>query len=91
MIVIPPQFNEEFLHWFRERTEDTWRNYHTRTFQEFVVSGVSGRNWQQETRWLNGLNEQEIAAIEQQYNLRFPSDYRLFLKFWVSFCFRKIT
>jgi hypothetical protein len=32
------------------------------------------------TRWLNGLNEQDLAAIEQQYSLRFPPDYRLFLK-----------
>jgi hypothetical protein len=77
---IPLHFNEAFLHWFRERTEETWRNYRTRTFEEFVASGVGGRDWQQGTRWLNGLSDQQITAIEQQYRLRFPPDYRLFLK-----------
>jgi hypothetical protein len=77
---IPQQFNEAFLHWFRDQTEDTWRNYHTRTFEQFVASRVGGRDWQQGTRWLNGLSEQEIAAIEEQYHPCFPPDYRLFLK-----------
>ncbi len=76
---IPQQFNEAFLLWFRDRTEDTWRNYRTRTFEEFVASRVGGRDWQQGTRWLKGLDEQRIAAIEQQYQLCFPPDYRLFL------------
>jgi hypothetical protein len=80
MIAIPQQFNEEFLHWFRQRTEATWLHYRTRTFEEFVASGVGGRDWQQGTRWLNGLSEQDIVAIEQQYDLPFPPDYRLFLK-----------
>lgn len=80
MIAIPQHFNEEFLRWFRERTEDAWRHYHTRTFKDFVASGVGGRDWRQGTRWLNGLSEQEIAAVEQRYSLQFPPDYRLFLK-----------
>lgn len=80
MVAIPRHFNEEFLHWFRERTENTWRDYHTRTFEEFVASGVGGRDWQQGTHWLNGLSEQQITVIEQQYNLRFPPDYCLFLR-----------
>ena len=74
MKAIPPHFNEDFLHWFRQQTEDTWLHYRTRTLEEFVASGVGGRDWQQGTRWLNGLSEQEIAAIEQQYSLRFPTD-----------------
>jgi len=30
-------------------------------------------------RWLPGLSEEEIAALEQTWNVRFPPDYRLFL------------
>src|ERR1700730_13488422 len=77
---IPQHFDEAFLHWFRERTEEAWRRYRTRTFEEFVASQVGGSDWQQGTRWLGGLSEQEIATIEQRYHVRFPSDYRLFLQ-----------
>ena len=77
---IPSHFDETFLHWFREQTEETWQSYRTFSFEEFVASRVGGSDWQQGTCWLNGLNEQEITAIEQRYHLRFPPDYRLFLK-----------
>jgi hypothetical protein len=69
---IPQHFDEAFLRWFRERTEETWRRYQTRTFEEFVASRVGGHDWQQGTRWLGGLSEQEIATIEQHYHVRFP-------------------
>ena len=77
---IPQHFDEAFLRWFRERTEETWQRYQTRTFEEMVASRVGGHDWQQGTRWLGGLSEQEIATIEQRYHLRFPPDYRLFLQ-----------
>ena len=77
---IPQHFDEAFLRWFRERTEETWQRYQTRTFEEFVASRVGGRDWQQGTRWLSGLSEQEIVTIEQHYHVRFPPDYRLFLQ-----------
>jgi hypothetical protein len=77
---IPEHFDEAFLRWFRERTEETWQRYQTRTFEDFVASGVGGRDWQQGTRWLDGLREQEIVSIEQYYQVRFPPDYRLFLQ-----------
>lgn len=75
----PQHFDETFLRWFQERTEETWRGYQTTTFEEFVASQVGGRDWQQGTRWLSGLREQEIVAIEQHYQVRFLPDYRLFL------------
>jgi hypothetical protein len=77
---IPQHFDEAFLRWFRERTEETWQRYQTRTFEEFVASRVGGRDWQQGTHWLSGLSEQEIVTIEQHYHVRFPPDYRLFLQ-----------
>ena len=76
---IPQRFDKAFLCWFRERTEDTWRNYRVRTFKAFETSRVGGSDWQQGTHWLNGLSEQEIATIEQYYHVRFPPDYHLFL------------
>jgi hypothetical protein len=66
---IPQCFNEAFLSWFRECTEETWRNYQTKTFEEFVVSGIGRRDWQQGTRWLNGLSDQQITTIEQRYDM----------------------
>ena len=77
---IPQHFDEAFLSWFQERTEETWRRYKTKTFEEFVAGGSGGSDWQRGTRWLGGLSEQEIAVIEQRYDLRFPADYRLFLR-----------
>src|SRR5260370_13855027 len=78
---IPQHFDEAFLRWFHERTEETWRSYRTTTFEEFVASRVRGRDcWQQGTRWLGGLSEQEIATIEKNYHLCFPPDYRLSLQ-----------
>jgi len=76
----PQHFDEAFLRWFREQTEDAWRTYQTRTFEDFAASGVGGDDWQTGTCWSGGLSEQEIVAIEQQYHVRFPPDYRLFLQ-----------
>jgi hypothetical protein len=77
---IPQHFDEAFLRWFREQTEERWQRYQTRTFEEFVASRVGGCDWQQGTRWLSGLSEQEIVTIEQHYQVPFPPDYRLFLQ-----------
>ena len=69
---IPSYFDETFLRWFRERTEASWQAYRTRTFDEYVAEEVGGENWQQGTRWLGRLSEQEILDIEQHHQLRFP-------------------
>lgn len=82
---IPPQFDEQFLDLFRERTEAYWATLPQQTPEEvlaqFVNAGVGGSSWQPNTCWLSGLREDEIAAIEKQWNLRFPPDYRLFLRY----------
>jgi len=77
---IPQHFDEAFLSWFQERTEEAWQRYKTKTFEEYVAGGIGGSAWQQGTRWLGGLSEEEIAVIEQRYDVRFPPDYRLFLR-----------
>src|SRR5258708_30735433 len=75
---VPQHFDSAFLHWFQERTEETWQNYQTRTFESFVAARVGGSDWQQGTRWLGGLDEQEIASNEQAYQIRFPPHYGFF-------------
>lgn len=77
---VPQHFDRAFLRWFQERTEETWQKYQTRTLENYVTSRVVGDDWQPGTRWLNGLKEQEIVAIEGHYQLHFPPDYRLFLQ-----------
>lgn len=59
---IPPRFGEEFLYWFRQRTEAAWAGGYPRQ------------------RWLPGLSDEEIAGIECTWAIRFPPDYRLFLR-----------
>lgn len=79
MAAIPVEFGEEFLTWFQERTEATWSTYPTPTLEALAARRMIGCDWQPGTRWLGGLSEEQIAAVERQWSLRFPPDYRLFL------------
>lgn len=83
-MAIPPEFNEEFLLWFRARTEATWAKYPLHSVESFLAaekehSGLFP-DWQRGTRWLDPLTDEEIDAIEEQWKVRFPPDYRLFYK-----------
>src|SRR5689334_11660346 len=62
MDTIPPHFDETFLIWFRQRTEQAWSSEHP------------------QRRWLPGLSEDEVGGLEHTWNVRFPPDYRLFLR-----------
>lgn len=73
---IPPHFDEEFLDWFRTRTEAAWTRYQPR---DFSGDGPGGLDWQPGTRWTDGLSEKEIARAEEKLGSRFPPDYRHFL------------
>jgi hypothetical protein len=83
MAGIPDEFNEDFLAWFRERTEAAWDALPARTPEEvladYVEAGVGGCEWQRGTRWLGGLSDEEIEGTERRRKLTFPPDYRLFL------------
>ena len=74
---IPPEFDTDFLDWFRERTEQAWARYQTR---DFFAARVGGRDWQRGTRWLDGLTDDEIDEAERRWSIRFPPDYRFFLR-----------
>lgn len=77
---VPAGFTEQFLDWFRERTEATWASYQTRTFEDYVRAGIGGADWQRGTRWLSGLADARIDEVERRWSVRFPPDYRLFLR-----------
>jgi hypothetical protein len=81
---IPPEFDTAFLDWFRDRSEAVWASLPVQTpeeiLAEFVERDVAGNVWQSGTRWLGGLDAEEIAKAEERWNLRFPPDYRLFLE-----------
>lgn len=77
---IPAGFTEQFLNWFRARTEAAWSVYQPRKFEDYVAVGVGGSDFQRETRWLGGLSEEQSEQIERRWSLRFPPDYRLFLQ-----------
>jgi hypothetical protein len=80
MVDVPPEFDEGFLDWFRERTEAAWASYEGRPFEDYVAAHVGGTDWQPGTRWLGGLTEDQIDQIERTWALAFPPDYRLFLR-----------
>ncbi len=58
---IPEKFNRAFLEWFR--TQRTWRK--STKLEQHVKAGMGGPGWQQGTRWLEGLKEEEITAIRR--------------------------
>jgi hypothetical protein len=84
MSSIPDGFGPEFLDWFRVPTEAAWASIPEVTPEEalakYVQWGSGGSRWQSGTKWLNGLSDEQIDAVEANWNLRFPPDYRLFLQ-----------
>lgn len=74
-----PHFDELFLTQIRDRTEARWRDYQPLTFEQFLAQDSMSCIWHKGTKWL-GLSDEEIDSIEKQWSLRFPPDYRLFLK-----------
>lgn len=76
---LPNELNQ-FLIWLQRRSEEIWSNYHTASFQDFRRAGVGGKDWKRGTKWLGGFSDSEINSFEQIWNLKFPADYRLFLR-----------
>ena len=75
---IPDDFNA-FLLWMKDRSEAAWANYRTKTFEEIVAEEMPRCSWRAGTRWQTGLDEPGIDALEQQWELQFPKDFRQFL------------
>jgi hypothetical protein len=81
---IPDGFGPVFLDWFRLQTEAYWAKLPDETPEEILAGYLreraTGCTWQRATKWLGGLSNEQIDALETQWNLRFPPDYRLFLQ-----------
>ncbi len=74
---IPSDFDKCFLDWFRRRTEEAWARYQPR---DFMAGRVGGLDWQGGIRWSTGPSDAEINQVESWWAVRFPPDYRLFLR-----------
>ncbi|NNE22390.1 MAG: SMI1/KNR4 family protein, partial [Rhizobiales bacterium] len=68
-----------FLVWFKSQTEAAWARHRTTPIEEFKEAGAGGRSWRSGTEWQPGLAADEIDAIEERWDVRFPPPYRTFL------------
>src|SRR5579883_3262411 len=82
-VAIPPLFDEAFLRWFRARTEAWWKKVPVFSAgadpEDEIWEGKWHLAWRG-ARWLDPLSDEEINAIEEQWQICFPPDYRLFFK-----------
>jgi hypothetical protein len=76
---LPPLFSEAFLAWFRRETEATWSTYASHA-PEDSRERRSREYWREHTKWLDGMTDAEIDAAEARWSVRFPPDFRLFLR-----------
>lgn len=73
----PATFGDEFFQWLRRKTEASWSSWETR---DFFAEEIGGADWRPGTKWGSGLDDAAIDAAEKRHGLRFPADYRLFLR-----------
>ncbi|KXX66801.1 SMI1/KNR4 family protein [Flammeovirga sp. SJP92] len=69
-----PQDYLEFLHWFKEQTEEFWSVEPTISNNNLVCE-----EWIFGAKWI-GMTDKEIAEAERKYSITFPDDYKEFLK-----------
>lgn len=75
----PPAFDEHFLAWLGATSQAQWSRSRRRYVREQGSQRTQERFFPPQLRWLPGLTEEEIIQVEQQWSVRFPPDYRLFL------------
>jgi SMI1/KNR4 family protein SUKH-1 len=68
-----PLLDSDFLREFRQNTEVKWR-------LKPVNPSIYGFQFQPGTRWNPGLPEERIADYEADLGVRFPRDFRTFLR-----------
>lgn len=75
--IIPENF-EDFLYWVKETTERRWAN--------LFKSKKDGNWWNhkhdlfQGAKWVDPLTDEEVDALEIKWKIKFPADFRSFLK-----------
>lgn len=82
-MTIPFLFNEEFLLWFRAKTEASWKKVPVYSADSDPEQEDNWGKWHPDwrgARWLEPLPDREIDAIEEQWQICFPPDYRFFFK-----------
>src|SRR5215467_5581370 len=65
--------DSDFLKSFKQATEDKWRN-------KSIDPSICGFQFQQGTRWIPGLSNEQILDFESALRVRFPLDFRTFLR-----------
>jgi hypothetical protein len=65
--------SHDFLAEFKRATEEKWS-------QQSINPTVSGFQFQRGTRWNPGLSDDKIAEYENALEVRFPLDFRAFLR-----------
>jgi hypothetical protein len=75
-----PDELDDFLIWLKQWSEEVWSGYQTPSLEDFRRARYIGSGWKLGTKWLGGFSEAEINSFEQTWDLRFPPDYRLFLR-----------
>lgn len=62
-----------FFSWLKKMSEKVWENIE-------LKRGVFGFQTQKETKWLEGLFEEEIAEYEVELGFSFPEIYKFYLR-----------
>ncbi len=62
-----------FFSWLKKMSEKVWENVE-------LKRGVFGFQTQKETKWLEGLSEEEIAEYEIELGFAFPEIYKFYLR-----------
>ena len=68
--MLVPENITDFLNWFKEATEASWANQDLLSFGYIEIHNA---------KWV-GMKESEIIDVERKYKIKFPPDYREFLK-----------
>lgn len=76
----PARYGTAFLEWFKAETERAWTCAQPPTLTDYQARRVGGVDWQTGTRWLPGLSEEEIDAIERREGVPLAADFRLYLR-----------
>ena len=77
----PPLFGPAYLDWFRAITERNWAARQQRYFEGTEYAEFGSAPWQQHAGWLDGLSDEQIETVEHTWSVRFPPDWRLFLRY----------
>jgi len=62
-----------FFQWLKKMSEKVWENIE-------MKRGIFGFHTQKETKWLEGLSEEEIAEYETELGFAFPEIYKFYLR-----------